>query len=384
MILHELIAYDTLRLVWWALLGVLLVGFAVMDGFDLGTAALLPFVARTDLERRVVINSVGPVWEGNQVWLVVGAGSIFAAWPPLYGVAFSGFYVAMLAALVPLILRPVAFKFRSKHEDRAWRSRWDRVLCIAGIVPAAVFGVAMGNVLQGVPFRFAPDMRVFYEGGFIGLLNPFALLAGAVSLAMLLMHGAAWLQLKTDATVQLRARRIGIVAALATGLLYVVAGVLLATTVEGYEITSAIDPTGPSNPLLKTVVRAPHAWFANQGAHPGLWMVPALGVIGALLAAWAMAARRELAALLCSGLAVSAIVASVGVSVFPFLLPSSLDPAMSLTVWDASSSHLTLFVMLVVTAIFLPLIVAYTSWVYAVLRGKVDAGQIEEGRKHAY
>ncbi|MEJ8813058.1 cytochrome d ubiquinol oxidase subunit II [Variovorax ureilyticus] len=383
MILHELVSYDVLRLIWWALLGLLLVGFAVMDGFDLGVAALLPVVARTDLERRVVINSVGPVWEGNQVWLVLGAGSIFAAWPPLYGVAFSGFYFAMFAALVPLILRPVAFKFRSKREDRAWRARWDGVLCMAGIVPTVVFGVAMGNVLQGVPFRFAPDMRVFYEGSFLGLLNPFALLAGAVSLAMLLMHGAAWLHLKTGGAVQRRARRVGIVAALATAALYLLAGVLLAS-VQGYQITSGIDPLGPSNPLLKTVVRAPQAWFANQAAHPALWAVPAVALAGALLAAVTLAARREIAALLASALAIAGIVISVGVSMFPFLLPSSLDPSASLTVWDASSSHLTLFVMLVVTAIFLPLIVLYTSWVYAVLAGKVDAKQIEEGRTHAY
>ena len=201
MILHELISYDILRLLWWGLLGVLLIAFAVTDGFDLGAAALLPLAARTDVERRVVINSLGPVWEGNQVWLILGGGAIFAAWPQLYAVSFSGFYLAMFAALVALILRPVAFKFRSKREEPAWRARWDAVLCMAGVVPALIFGVALGNVLQGVPFRLAPDMRIYYEGTFFGLLNPFALLAGLVSLCMLLMHGASWLVFKTEGDV---------------------------------------------------------------------------------------------------------------------------------------------------------------------------------------
>lgn len=384
MILHELVSYDTLRLIWWALLGVLLVGFAVMDGFDLGTAALLPVVAKTDLERRIVINSVGPVWEGNQVWLILGGGAIFAAWPHIYAVSFSGFYLAMFAILMALILRPVAFKFRSKREEPAWRTRWDWVLCIGGLVPALIFGVAMGNVLQGVPFRFAPDMRIFYEGSFLGLLNPYALLAGLVSLAMLLMHGAAWLLLKTEGAVAGRARRFGIVAALATAALYVLAGVLLAKFVPGYQITAGIVDNGPSNPLLKTVVQAPGAWFANYAAHPALWAVPALGAAGALLAAAAMAARRALAALVASGLAIAGIIVSVGVSMFPFLLPSSLDPRASLTAWDSSSSHLTLFIMVVVTAIFMPIILAYTSWVFAVLRGKVDADAIREEKTHAY
>lgn len=385
MILHELISYDVLRLIWWALLGVLLIGFALTDGFDLGTGTLLPFVARSDVERRVVINTIGPVWEGNQVWLILGGGAIFAAWPQLYAVSFSGFYVAMFVILVALILRPVAFKFRSKRDDVRWRSRWDWTLFMAGLVPALIFGVAMGNVLQGVPFRFAPnDMRIFYDGGLWGLLNPFALLCGAVSVSMLVMHGSAWLCLKTDGSVAARARSYGSWAALVTVLLYALAGVLLWRNIDGYRITSAIVPDGPSNPLFKTVEHAPGAWFANYAAQPWLWLVPGLGLGGAALAALCLRLRSALAALLISALGVACIVLSVGVSMFPFILPSSIDPRASLTVWDSSSSHLTLFIMLVSSAIFLPLIVAYTSWVYSVLHGKVDVDAIEEKRGHAY
>ena len=384
MILHELISYETLRLIWWLLIGVLLIGFAVTDGFDLGTGILLPFAGKTDLERRVIINSIGPVWEGNQVWLILGGGAIFAAWPQLYAVSFSGFYLAMFVILVALILRPVAFKFRSKREDASWRARWDIALFIGGFVPALIFGVAMGNVLQGVPFRFSDDMHIFYEGSFFGLLNPFALLAGLVSVAMLVMHGATWLQVKTEGPVAERARAYGSVAAIATVVLYAAAGVALWAMVDGYRITSAISVAGPSNPMFKTAEVAAGAWFANYAAHPWTWAAPVLGLAAPLLALVFLRLRRAVPALLASALGIAAIILSVGASMFPFILPSSLDPRASLTVWDSSSSHMTLFIMLVATTIFIPLIVAYTSWVYKVLWGKVDGQTIADGNGHAY
>ena len=384
MILHELVSYEVLRLIWWALMGVLLIGYAVTDGFDLGIGTLLPFVSRTDIERRTVINTIGPIWEGNQVWLILGGGAIFAAWPQLYAVSFSGFYLAMFAILFAFILRPVAFKFRSKREDPAWRSRWDAVLFMAGLLPSIIFGVAVGNVLQGVPFHIGEDMQIFYEGTFLGLLNPFGLLCGLVSLAMLVMHGASWLQLKTSGIVAERARRFGIVAAILTVVLYAVAGVVLAHLVNGYVITSNLPTDGVSNPLLKTVSTQADAWFANYAAHPLLWAVPAVGLAGPLLAALCLAGRRPLAALLTGGLGIAGIIGSVGASMFPFILPSSSMPAASLTVWDSSSSHLTLFIMLISAAIFMPIILTYTSWVFTVLRGKVDADDIRKGKGHAY
>jgi cytochrome d ubiquinol oxidase subunit II len=384
MILHTLISYEFLRFVWWLLLGVLLVGFAVTDGFDLGTGMLLPFAGRNDLERRVIVNSVGPVWEGNQVWLILGGGAIFAAWPQLYAVSFSCFYLAMFAILVALILRPVGFKFRSKRDDAAWRARWDAALFIGGFVPSLIFGVAMGNVLQGVPFRFGTDMHIFYDGTFVGLLNPFASLCGLLSVAMLAMHGSAWLQLKAQGPVADRARSYGSIAAVATIVLYALAGFMLWSFVDGYHVTSALPADGPSNPLLKTAEMYPGAWFVNFATHPVLYIVPTLGFAGALVALIGLRARAELPTLLGSGLSIAGIILSVGVSMFPIILPSSIDPRASLTVFDSSSSHLTLFIMLVVTVIFMPIILAYTSWVYSVMRGKVDADAIREERGHAY
>lgn len=385
MILHQLIDYEILRVIWWLLLGVVLIGFAVTGGFDLGTGALLPFVAKTDIERRVVINSIGPVWEGNQVWLILGGGAIFAAWPPLYAVSFSGFYLAMFATLFALILRPVGFKYRSKRESTAWRSAWDWALFIGGLVPALIFGVAIGNVLQGVPFHLNDDLRIFYDGTTLfELLNPYAILCGLVSVAMLVMHGAAWLVLKTDGPVAARARGFGSIAALATTVLFALGGVFLWLGIDGYRFTSEVVTDGPSNPLSKTVEVAGGVWFANYAAHPWMMLAPALGLVFPLVAFVLLQARREVLALLSSSLAIFGVISTVGLTMFPFILPSSVDPKSSLTVWDASSSHMTLFIMLVVALIFIPIIVAYTSWVYRVLWGKVDEKAIRDDSGHAY
>ncbi|CCM76705.1 cytochrome d ubiquinol oxidase subunit II [Rhizobium mesoamericanum] len=384
MILHQLIDYEILRLIWWLLLGVLLIGFAATDGFDLGVGMLLPFVAKTDTERRVAINTIGPVWEGNQVWLIVGGAAIFAAWPPLYAVSFSGFYLAMFAILLALILRPVGFKYRSKRESARWRNNWDWALFIGGFVPSLIFGVAVGNVLQGVPFRFDPsDMRIFYEGSFFALLNPYALLCGLLSVAMLAMHGASWLVLKASGPVAERARSYGSLAALSVIVLFALGGIFLTLGVNGYAITSEINPAGPSNPLLKTATHD-GSWLANYGTYPWMMIAPLLGFLGAAAALLATRARWEVAALLFSKLSIFGIISTVGLSMFPFILPSSLDPRSSLTVWDASSSHSTLFNMLVVVAIFLPIVIAYTAWVYRVLWGKVDEATVTDKSGHAY
>ena len=384
MILHTLLNYDTLRVIWWVLLGVLLIGFAVMDGFDLGTGMLLPFLGKNDLERRVIINAVGPTWEGNQVWLVLGGGAIFAAWPQLYAVSFSGFYLAMFVILIGLILRPVAFKYRSKNESPTWRSRWDWALFAGSFIPALICGVAMGNVLQGVPFRLTPELYIHYDGSFFGLLNPFAILAGLISVTMLLMHGAAWLCIKTEGAIAARARSVGSISAVVTAVLFVLAGIVLWKFVDGYSITSPLNTTGPSNPLFKTAAHAPGAWMQNYQQHPWTMAAPILGVLGCLIAAVLIRARKDGLAMITSGLGIAGIILTVGASMFPMILPSSVDPRFSLTVWDSSSSHMTLFIMLVCTLVFMPLILAYTSWVYSVLWGKVNAKDINDGNGHAY
>jgi cytochrome d ubiquinol oxidase subunit II len=377
--------YGTLRIIWWLLLGVMLVGFAVMDGYDLGVAMLLPFVARDDAERRVMINAIGPHWEGNQVWLILGAGSVFAAWPPLYAAAFSGFYIAMFLVLVTLILRPVGFEFRNKFADTSWRSFWDYALFAGGLVPSVVFGVAFGNLLQGVPFRIDPDLRIFYEGsGLSELLNPFGLLSGLVSAAMLATHGAIYLTLRTGSIVQARARRFAMIGAIVTVILFAVAGVWVWQDIDGYAIASAIVPDGPSNPLLKSVVRAPGRWFANYGIHHWMIIAPVLGFAGMLLALYFTRVGRRTWAIIASAAGILGIIATAGLSMFPFLMPSNIAPSASLTVWDASSSRLTLFVMLVVTLIFLPIVLVYTAIAFRALHGMVTASMVEKDSHSLY
>jgi cytochrome d ubiquinol oxidase subunit II len=376
--------YEVLRLIWWALLGILLIGFAVMDGFDLGAAMLLPFVGRTDAERRVVINTVGPVWEGNQVWFILGGGAIFAAWPLLYAVTFSGFYLAMFLVLFALILRPVAFKFRSKIEHPTWRRNWDWALFVGGVVPSLIFGVAFGNVLQGVPFRFDETLRMTYEGTLFGLLNPFALLCGLVSVAMLVMHGGAWLALKAAEPVAARAVTFMQLAAIAVIGLFAMAGLWMAIGIDGYAIAGAVPHDGPSNPLLKQVARASGVWLANYGTQPWTLTAPVLAFLGAFGAIALSGLRRPRLTLLASAASVAGVIATAGLSVFPFLLPSSLDPNVSLTVWDASSSRLTLAIMLGATVVFLPVVLAYTAWVYRVLRGRVTLAYVTDNSTSTY
>ncbi len=377
--------YEILRVIWWLFLGVLLIGFAIMDGFDLGVATLLPFVARTETERRVAINTIGPVWEGNQVWLLLGGGAVFAAFPPIYAAAFSGFYIAMFLVLASLILRPVGFEFRNKIAGTPWRAFWDYALFAGGLVPSLVFGVAFGNLLQGVPFRIDSDLRVLYEGGgLFELLNPFGLLCGLVSLAMLTTHGAVYLTVKADGPVKERAAAFVRIGALATVALFAIAGFWVAFALSGYAITGAVSSNGPSNPLLKSVALVRGQWLHNYGAYMWMLLAPLLGIAGPLLTIWLTAGKRHGLAFVTSAAGILGIIATAGVSMFPFLMPSSIMPAASLTVWDATSSQLTLFVMLLATLIFLPIVLAYTGFVFRVLKGPVTEKQIEGNSAHLY
>jgi len=365
--------YEILRLIWWALLGILLIGFAVMDGFDLGTGILLPFVARTDIERRVVVNTVGPVWEGNQVWLILGGGAIFAAWPALYATAFSGFYLAMFLVLAALILRPVGFKFRSKFKGAGLRTMWDYFLFIGGFVPALVFGVAFGNLFVGVPYGFDSDLRMHENITLFSLLNPFALLAGLISVSMLALHGATWVGHKADGLPGQRARAAIPWLALAFVVLFTAAGYWV-LHLDGYKITSVLDPNGPSNPTLKTVARASGLWWDNYKAYPVFWLAPLIAYLGAFLAV--VTRHKRVISWIASALVPVGVIATAGLSLFPFFLPSTSSPDQSLTVFDASSSKLTLAIMLGCVVIFLPIILAYTGWAYRILRGPVKAEDI--------
>lgn len=378
-----MIDYEILKLIWWLFVGVLLVGFAVMDGQDMGVGTLLPFLGKDDTERRIMINTVAPHWDGNQVWLLTGGGAMFAAWPLVYATAFSGLYWALFIVLAALILRPVAFDYRSRVPQQAWRSSWDWALFVGSFVPPIIFGVAFGNMLQGVPFSFDETMRSTYTGSFWALLNPFALLCGVVSLMMIVFHGANYLLLRTTEALQVRARQVGLITGLLTAALFALGGVWVATGIDGY-VASGVDPAGVANPLLKTVVMAPGAWMTNFMNYPVLFLIPCLAILAALIGVWAQYAWKPFVATLASGASIACIVLTPLVAMFPFVLPSSSHPVSSLTMWDCTSSQLTLQVMFIVTLIFLPLVLLYTGWAYKVMSGKVTGRYIKENDKTLY
>jgi cytochrome d ubiquinol oxidase subunit II len=376
--------YVTLKVIWWVLIGVLLIGFALTDGFDMGAAILLPFIAKTDSERRIVVNTVGATWEGNQVWFITAGGAMFAAWPLVYAASFSGFYFAMLLVLFSLFFRPVGFDYRSKREDPRWRNAWDWALFIGGFVPALVIGVAFGNLLQGVPFSFDTDLRVTYHGGFFALLNPFAVLCGLVSVSMLAAHGAAFVKMKTDGVIARRASIALRIASLAGVALFLIAGVLIATMIGGYRIVDAAPFDTVANPLLKNVIGAPGLWLTNYSTYSWMIAAPVIGVLGGVLALVLASSRFEKSVFISTGLMIVGVILTAGFSMFPFIMPSSLDGRSSLTVWDSTSSQMTLQIMLIAVIIFLPIVLIYTSWVYRVMRGKVTAAALEENSHSMY
>ncbi|WP_322043882.1 cytochrome d ubiquinol oxidase subunit II [Paraburkholderia sp. J67] len=376
--------YATLKVIWWVLIGVLLIGFSLTDGFDMGAAVLLPFIGKTDAERRIVINTVGATWEGNQVWLITAGGAMFAAWPLVYAASFSGFYFAMLLVLFALFFRPVGFDYRGKRDNPKWRGAWDWALFIGGFVPALVFGVAFGNLLQGVPFQYDTDLRVTYYGSFWALLNPFALICGLVSLSMLTAHGAAFVKLKSDGIVAVRASKaLRITAGLAV-VLFIVAGALVATLIGGYAITTPAPYDTVANPLLKSVEPGPALWISNYMLYPWMATAPIAGILGGVIAFILAGSRLEKTAFLGTSLLIIGVILTAGFSMFPFIMPSSLDPRSSLTVWDSTSSKLTLEIMLVAVIIFLPIVLAYTTWAYRIMRGKVTIEAVEDKRNSLY
>lgn len=374
--------YEIIRFVWWVLVGVLLIGFVIMDGHDMGAGVLSLFIGKTDSERRCVINSVAPHWDGNQVWFITGGGALFAAWPLIYAAAFSGFYIAMLAVLWTLFLRPVAFDYRSKLANPKWRNTWDVILFIGSGVPPLIFGVAFGNLLQGVPFRFDDTLRSYYEGSFFALLNPFALLCGIVSFSMVMHHGANYLVLRTEGALQRRAQRASILFGTIAVLGFAIAGYFL-LNMPGY-VASNLDPNGPSNPLLKTVEVVAGGWLTNYRLYPWTMVAPVLGILGLAVAMLFIGKLKGGMAFIFSSIAMAGIIITTGISMFPFLMPSSLDPKSSLTLWDCTSSEHTLNLMLIAVLIFVPLILIYTSWAYKVMSGKLTVKKIEEDSHMLY
>ncbi|AGJ61104.1 Cytochrome d ubiquinol oxidase subunit 2 [Candidatus Moranella endobia PCVAL] len=376
--------YAVLRFVWWVLIGLLLIGFAVTDGFDMGVGMLMRLFGGNDLERRIMINTIAPHWDSNQVWLITAGGAMFAAWPMVYAAAFSGFYIAMILLLVSLLFRPVGFDYRSKIDNECWRNLWDWGIFLGSFIPPLVIGVAFGNLLQGVPFYLDEYMRLYYSGNFFQLINPFSLLAGIVSLMMFLTQGGTYLQMRTSGDLQLKMRVITQITALVTLLTFLIAGIWVVNSIEGFTVTSVIDRVAQSNPLNKEVVHQAGAWMANYQYYHTLWIVPMLGVLLPLLTILFSRIGCSAWAFICSSLTVTCIILTTGITLFPFIMPSSTMAKASLTLWDATSSYETLKVMTVVVSIFLPIVLLYVIWCYYKMFGRITKEHIEQNTHSLY
>jgi cytochrome d ubiquinol oxidase subunit II len=333
---------SALQVIWFVLIGVLLTGYAVLDGFDLGVGCWHLF-SRKDEDRRAQLNAIAPVWDGNEVWLLTGGGAIFAAFPHVYATVFSGFYLALMLVLLGLILRAVSVEFRGKEASPRWRAVCDVGFAVGSILPALLFGVAIGNVLRGLPLDEAKN----FTGSFFSLLNPYALLIGLTGLAMFATHGAVYLTVKTSGELAERAKGWAAQAWAAFLALFVVA-------------------------TLTTIVMQPHL-LKNYGALPALWIVPVITPLCIVMAGVLNRKGRAMQAFLASALSIAGVMAMIAIGLFPNLVPALNSPNLSLTIMNASSSELTLKVMFILALLGMPLVLAYTAWVYYIFRGKVGA-----------
>lgn len=372
--------FTTLQFLGWLAVGLVMYLFAATGGFDFGAGMLVPFVGKTDAERRVIINTVGPTWDGNQVWLITAGGAIFAIWPRVYAASFSGFYFGFLLVLWSLFLRPVSFEYRSKLQSASWRGFWDWMLAIGSFLPPLIIGVAVGNLFLGVPFQVDPMSLRFVYGdtlantsafmALLGLLRPFALLVGIVCVLMMLMHGSAYLNMRTRGTVYQRTRKVLKVSAWLFIVTFVLAGCWLAFGITGYQLNHAVIATSLIHPLTNQVSHSVGGWMHNYHQHFWLWGAPLLAVLGALMAIIWTAQEKVVKAFTASCVSVLGVLGTMGFTLFPFIMVSSTHPAQSLTAWDATSSQLSLIGILVCAVIMLPIIFYYTAFVYKKLWGR--------------
>ncbi len=368
--------YATFKLIWLFLIGFLMIAFAITGGFDLGVGALLPFIGKNDKERRLIINSIGPTWEGNQVWFITAAAAIFAAWPFMYAAIFSSFYFALLIILLALILRPPGFDYRSKISSPGWRQFWDWSLCFSGFVPSVLFGVTFGNLFLGIPFEYDDTFHSYFKGSFLSLLSPFALLTGLLSLSLLLTHASFFLQLKTQHPIQDRAKQTAQIVGLLFLIIFCFTVYWTLYKLPGFQITFIPDINTSFSPLVKQVSMLEGGWIEKFQAYPlawAAWLAPITVILGIILALVFSSYNFAAIAMVFSSLAITSVIVTAGMILFPFILPSSIQPNHSLTIWDAASSHLTLSWMFWAVVIFLPIVLAYTTWVFRVMRGKLSS-----------
>src|SRR3989344_5898117 len=376
--MHTLADY---QLVWWVLIGAVLFLLALTMGFDLGVGALLPFFGSNETQRRVILNTIGGTWAGNQIWLVFGGGAIFAVWPRVYAMSFSGFYLAMLFFLWALFFRPITMEWRKKIDSVAWRSRLDWSLSICSGFVAFAIGLLLGNILQGVPFHYENQFHMIYAGNFWDLFNPFALLCGFISLSMLLTHGCTYLQMTADEVLAKKARQWAIVFAFLFVVGFACAGIWAYQFINGYELMKA---ASIDHPTMNEVNRIAQGLVHNYEDYPWMILAPLVGGLGSFISALGSKIKIAVIAFMGSSFMCLGAIGTVGFSLFPFIIPSSSHPAESLTIWNSSSSLYSLNALLWVVIIMLPLVLAYTFYVYSKMAHRILCREIESDGHSLY
>ncbi len=378
-----MIDYEVLQVVWWMVIGVVLVVYASTAGFDAGVTMYMPFL-RNETDRRVILNTSAPTWDGNLTWIVFAGGALFVVWPPVYSTAFSGMYAAMLFILFSLFLRPPAYEYRSKIDSHRWRRTCDWALFISGIVPVFFFGVVLGNCFVGFPFYFEPHtMRIFYTGNILGLLNPMGLLGGAVSVLMVLMHGSVFLQRRTEGHLRQLARNVHSITAALLLVAFTATGLLLVYKIKGFTLIST--PTDPtSHPLLNVVTQDIGAWINSYKHYPWKFFPPLIAYAGVFESLWAAHYGWYTTAFWASCFAIGGMVGTAGFTLFPFIMPSRIRPDQSMTVWNATSSQYALTVMLYVGVVLLIIILGYKIFAYNTIWGKKSTLTRDDVEKNSH
>ncbi len=363
---------ETLQLIWWVLIVVLFTGFALTDGFDIGVGILLPIAGKTNTERRILINAIAPHWDGNQVWFVLGIGALFAAWPPVYATVFSLLYVPLMLCLFGLFFRPVGFDYRAKIDNATWRTFWDWGIFTGSALPIFLLGLSVGNLFLGIPFDIDEFHRPVVTSSFLGLFNPFAVFVGLLTLALMILHGATYAQVRTEGELFHRLTRFARYSSLTAIILFVIAGAALALYIKGYFIDS--------DRLVKTEIGAWLSGYTNRGIAIGL---PLISIIGLVLA-YLKAGESAVLAFSGSTIAMAGVLTTAATSLFPFIAPSSISMDDSLTVFNATSSHYTLTILTVMAMLFVPIILGYTFWCYRAMWGRITEKYIKDNGHSLY
>ncbi|QJC29948.1 cytochrome d ubiquinol oxidase subunit II [Enterobacteriaceae endosymbiont of Plateumaris sericea] len=377
--------YDILRIIWWFLIGILVIGFLITDGLDMGVGILLFIIGKNNIERRIMINSIAPHWDGNQVWLITVGGALFAAWPIVYATLFSNFYIPMIIMLLSLFLRPVGFEYRSKIKDNKWQKICDILISIGSIIPPIIIGLAMGNLLKGIPFYIDKYFRIHSELNFLNLFNKFSIMISITSFIMFINQASTYLQFRiNDKYISYRTNIITQISSIMLIIFFILSFINTIFYIKGYKVNTLIENNFNNIINKKEILYSYGFWFSNFQKHYYLLIIPLLCLILPIFTIIFSRYKKKLMTFICSSLTIIFIVCTIGITMFPLIIPSNIMPSHSLTMWNATSSKLTLSIMLYAAIIFIPIILSYTFWCYKKMFFSLTREEIKNNTNNYY